>query len=275
MKITCFVINLRNNPERWIRMKEQLALQGFMNPIRIDAVIGEDVLKDGELPFSAQIIRYLTPGEVGCLLSHKKAWEMATEAPTEFSLIMEDDVSVSKVFNAFLSEIELDQNDVDVLRLEPTYKGKNFLVDSDAKQFSGAKIRIYKLISIAMGTAGYIISKRGAEKLLRLSNNCIMPVDELIYNKYSPIFWAINKYQVEQPLVCQVRCICDNLPRFMESSVQQGNYRHPGMISQSFLRIKKLLLKINYLNNLRKIKKRKFVSQNMQEFNRRRVFENC
>ena len=89
-----FCINLDRRPDRWKLSQKQFKKIGI-DVERIPAV-------DGALEPPASI----RPGEVGCLKSHLKVFEMARERGLKSFLMLEDDVEFHDDFNNKFEEIE-------------------------------------------------------------------------------------------------------------------------------------------------------------------------
>lgn len=86
-----FVINLDRRKDRRQHFKNELSRLNISYK-RISAVDGES----DEVPD----IDGLTPGEVGCILSHKKVLEKIIEEKVQLPLILEDDIIFEDEFNS-------------------------------------------------------------------------------------------------------------------------------------------------------------------------------
>ncbi|MBS9720732.1 glycosyltransferase family 25 protein [Tianweitania sp. BSSL-BM11] len=88
-------INLDRSPERWEAIREQLDASGLPY-VRLRAVDGRALdptleAKVSHERFEQSNGRKITPGDIGCYLSHTAAWSfMATQATSKL-LIVEDD----------------------------------------------------------------------------------------------------------------------------------------------------------------------------------------
>lgn len=94
----CFLINLDRNPERLVAATAALAQIGLM-PERVPAVegraLGEVALRVHDAAALATIGRRLSPGEVGCFLSHVACAQLIVERDLPFALVLEDDVALA------------------------------------------------------------------------------------------------------------------------------------------------------------------------------------
>ncbi|CAB3226126.1 unnamed protein product [Arctia plantaginis] len=103
--------------------------------------------------------RPMKAGEVGCFLSHYYIWETIVEEQIPITLILEDDIQFVPYFrNRFLQLLrEIEELDWDLV-----YIGRKILMD-DKEEFVTAHTTkpLY-----SYWTLGYLISERGARKLL-------------------------------------------------------------------------------------------------------------
>lgn len=96
-KLTAFVINLPESVDRCRRMDEHLANIEWLNPIHVSAVRGVSLSpKEKEVAYhdlgARKLIgRSLNDGEIGCALSHQRAYRKLLETNNPYALILEDD----------------------------------------------------------------------------------------------------------------------------------------------------------------------------------------
>lgn len=135
------------------------------------------------LPSSA-VYGYFTPGELGCFYSHRAVWCDVVKNKHKVALILEDDVSLSKRASEFIrdsmSEIPQDADLIlmdfweynDSLHMVPHRDGdvlllpgnKNIGVLKDPKRYT-------------LGAYAYMVTLKGAKKLLTLSSSMKRCVD--------------------------------------------------------------------------------------------------
>ncbi|RVE75618.1 hypothetical protein OJAV_G00000490 [Oryzias javanicus] len=130
--------------------------------------------------------RPLTKGELGCFLSHYNIWKEIVDRGLKTSLVLEDDLRFEVFFKrrlqALLQEVTTHQLDWDLI-----YIGrKRMQVDHPEKSVPN----IHNLVEAdySYWTLAYILSIRGAQKLLRAEPlRKMLPVDEFLpvmYDKH-------------------------------------------------------------------------------------------
>lgn len=76
----------------------------------------EAMLKSGKLEYINQW-NTLTPGEVGCFLAHRKAWQCVVDNDWDFGFILEDDVDLRPSYQTLekIAAAKIDEQKFDVL----------------------------------------------------------------------------------------------------------------------------------------------------------------
>ena len=198
-----FLINLASSQDRLSRMRDVFAAQGLSFE-RIDAVdaasLSEDVIRDIVLPAVSKHARNLTPTEIGCYLSHKKAWETALSRGLDYAAIFEDDIHLAPDAGKLLSAAtDWLPEGADLIKLEtlamPTH------VSRAGKILMATPHRLKKLLSSHYGAAGYIVSRRAMERLCAASDPLPLPVDDVIFGAHYRVFGGLRAYQID-PAIC-------------------------------------------------------------------------
>ncbi|WP_253353590.1 glycosyltransferase family 25 protein [Neisseria perflava] len=139
--------------------------------------------------------RWLSKGEVGCALSHQMAYQHIYNSNEKYALILEDDAEFIASPLEILDETVLDsiliQYEFDVLLIGYVKKKQQELKDyfdcvpikkraeitlSDSKLQFGTPWAQY-----ASGTVAYIVTKRGAEKLMAANAVPCVTADDYLY----------------------------------------------------------------------------------------------
>ncbi|QBF83154.1 glycosyltransferase family 25 protein [Shewanella maritima] len=175
-----FVINLASSAERLKHITEQLGK--FQVPFeRIDAVDGRKLSDEEIEKYSPQSLvqqhyfRPLNKGEVGCSLSHQKAWQKILDDDLDFAIILEDDIYLKDNFKSIVELMaELPTMDWDYIKLFPFKKGGESNV-RDSIEYKGHRFVSYHKYPIS--AVGQIISRRGAQALIKNMPYVVQPVD--------------------------------------------------------------------------------------------------
>jgi len=156
----CYIINLSGDTERMAKMRTALAPHPFISVVRVNAVRGGDLpdIACDMLTSKAEMRNH--KGALGSSLSHAVAWEAIVRYGAQASLILEDDSEPERI--EFLRDLRMPA-DIDLVfcngRMVYQDSGTNLLPLFPAFEFM---IRN----STAVGADGYLLSHRGAKKLL-------------------------------------------------------------------------------------------------------------
>src|SRR5262249_1839 len=142
----------------------------------------------------------LTDGELGCFLSHFKAWSDFIKTGKKYCLVLEDDVLLSRSLRYFLNRLRSVDIEANIIRLE-TY----FMRVRLTRQSSNClgNIALHKLYSSHWGAAAYILHRDFTAKLLGCGEFPALPVDHLLFNPVSPFFDKERTFQVVPALCVQ------------------------------------------------------------------------
>jgi len=179
LNLQILVISLLRSPERRAKVVHE------MSRIRqiwefLDAVDGSTFSPSRNEYDRAKVVRLLgfelTKNEIGCFLSHKKAWLKCVEnnRPT---LVFEDDFVLNENFNDALDTVLNKFTSWDIMRLQG-------IADSDyAEKASFGKNRVVINHSDPVGATAYIVTPRSAKILLQKSAQIFEPVDHFLEHK--------------------------------------------------------------------------------------------
>ena len=109
----------------------------------------------------------LTPGGIGCALSHRSAWQKIIDENLDTVLILEDDISIDKDFHSKLNTYMIQAKPLlyDVLFIGYHPASIKYILPNSTSSIFVRSSRTY-------GLFGYVVSKKGAKKLLN-----IFPID--------------------------------------------------------------------------------------------------
>lgn len=150
-----YVINLEKDKHKWEKMQSNFK-NTHIKLIRFNAIYGANLTEDDKNFKQNHITKkcnlICTDGIIGCGLSHiKLANYIINNEKNYYSLVLEDDVNpiVSNFRNEIIKEINNAPNDADIIKI----------------YYHGACKNPNSKFLMCGSTAGYIITKKGAEKL--------------------------------------------------------------------------------------------------------------
>lgn len=144
----------------------------------------------------------LTHTEVACFLSHRKAWTMVAEGDEPYGAVFEDDIILSDNAAPWLLSHDWIPAGTDAVKLETL--GDRTWVSSRMIDL-GDGYGLAKLCSTHWGTAGYILSRDFARRLLGETERFSITVDGLLFNHEFGILDKIVCYQFLPALCVQAR----------------------------------------------------------------------
>ncbi|MGM8909580.1 glycosyltransferase family 25 protein [Psychrobacter sp. 1U1] len=190
----------------------------YFDAINKDQV--ENTLKKYGLAVTSERI---SKGEVACYLSHYCLWEQVVKHEMPYLMVFEDDVYFSKEANDLLNSSEWLPSEFDVIKLE-TMHGR-VLVNKGTNLTSDHKL--CRMKSSHMGMAGYIVSRKGAQKLVKMTRELGVdrPVDHIMFDKLIEQKTS-NVYQVSPALCIQDKIYNEQSTRF-ESCLEEERQSRP------------------------------------------------
>jgi len=157
----CYVINLDKNEDRLQKFTSNYVSSGLKNEpfVRIKAIYGKDISYEKYISDKVEI--KMTPGMVGCFLSHLQLYDTILKRNKEYALVFEDDANIAKDLNLSVISSIFDSmpKDWDIILLgydisNPVHKYEK--LDGCLKMYN------------FWGTHAYFIKKTAAAKLLDL-----------------------------------------------------------------------------------------------------------
>lgn len=182
-----YIISLKEPVEKIKYLKSQ-----GIKCIWINGINGKTVDKNHiKTHFTKFYLDYGPAGSIGCSLSHLKTWKTFLQSNKDYCIIFEDDILLKKDFvKRFKRALKYTPKDYDILYLGSfggIPKSNFFSTIFDFLQMSSLKYTfINKYIAkpkVALGAHAYVLSRKGAEKLIRLlDNNIDNHIDYCIQN---------------------------------------------------------------------------------------------
>lgn len=196
--IKIYVINLQTEQDRRERIlseAKRLALDLRIETAVIGAELDSDYLTKFEFESRRIIGRKLSSGEVGCYLSHLNCLEKFLNTQDEYAIIVEDDVKLDSKLARFITSIEENKPSplFDVLLLGyrngyGSFWGKNVWNNH----------KLIRFVDCGYGAHGYLISRQGAEKILKFNQNPVWPYDYVTGGKADSF---IRVYGLEKKII--------------------------------------------------------------------------
>ena len=193
------VINLQRHEDRRNRILDDLTLHGFETITVIDAVDHQDLTAEppwnGITPWKNWVDPYsrrtLTLGEVGCSLSHVKAWEHIVKTDTT-CIVLEDDAEPIDFLIEILPKL---LDDLDHVDFELCYLSK--MGQPGPRPLMGRHIHVVDYHPL--WTLAYLLTPEGAKRLLDSPWQAnLIPADELM-----PAVYGLNHAHEVNQVFCQ------------------------------------------------------------------------
>ncbi|QWD18285.1 hypothetical protein DP176_02595 [Polynucleobacter paneuropaeus] len=194
-EIQILVISLQRSPDRREKVRQELSKINLPWEF-LDAVDGSQMsISPAEYKVNKvkRLQGYaLTANEIGCYLSHKKAWQRCVDQnlPT---LILEDDFTLAADFENDLKTLLENSDRWDLLRLQGLYEVPYTKVGQVGNMI------IAKNQGDAVGATGYLVKPVIAQRLIDASHEIYEPVDHFLehHQKHHLDFLAIRPYLID------------------------------------------------------------------------------
>jgi glycosyl transferase family 25 len=188
-----FVINLDRNPVRWNRMANLLV---GLNVRRIAAVDGKNLEgPDYNTPGRQTCPEMLSRYNRACVLSHRMVCQEFLSGSDPYCCVLEDDVLISPDFPHFMNGTDWIPMDAHLVKIE-TLGERVWLA---GKSIACLNRVAKRLRSSHLGTAGYVMSRPGAQNILDLTIRPDRSIDRLLFEE-----GGLNKLRTYQmvPALC-------------------------------------------------------------------------
>lgn len=199
MVMKLYVVNLDRRADR-LRDITEVFKQNNIDFNRVPAVDGKD--------YAAKLNKWeysMTPPEVGCFYSHMNCFKLIAEGESEYGVIFEDDVILSKYASYYLSSSSWIPLDADIIKIETTSENKKIKI-SNILGLSYGDVGIGRLESTHLGTGGYIISKKAARLILDRISRPEMPIDNYLFMPGHGPLADLIVYQL-MPAICKQKLL--------------------------------------------------------------------
>lgn len=218
--IKIFIINLDKDHGRYISIKTQLENMGYKNYERVPAVYGKDVLHEYNTKLSGP--------QLGCYLSHLKAYKMILDQNLENVIVLEDDSIITEWMDKPLDLSIPKNNDFcwignsrskwprNTCNIIPAYDYNKIEKNRIGKFLYKISDEMVKDGNCPMGTYGLLISRKGAEKIVNDNHKFLVPIDNYLVNKKD-----LEKYMTIPSIIIHCYDFGSNI--FAKDQVQMEN----------------------------------------------------
>lgn len=213
------VINLPRHADRLAFQAQQLARLEL--PFEVVPACEVNAQSPGEWQaLSMAWERPMRAAEVGCFLSHRRAWQSVLDGAKP-ALILEDDAYLADTVPALLAALEQQQPAPDLVTLET--RGRKKMIGA-ANQAITPALRLSRLYQDRTGAAAYVLWPSGARLLL----NKAACGHSAIADAFISSHYAMHAYQVEPAAAVQLdMCAHYNLPEPLQTQSSIGHAERP------------------------------------------------
>lgn len=177
-----FVISLEHAEQRRRHIAQEFGKQHvafeFFDAITPDTL--DQANARHQLPISDA---FLSAGEIGCLLSHVCLWQKMLDENIAYAGIFEDDIRLGKDAAAFLTDSSwLATPKIDIVKAETFLQYKKL----GKPHLSHRNRTLRPLKEVHWGTAGYLLSQKGARALLAYikTQTALVPIDHIMFEQF-------------------------------------------------------------------------------------------
>lgn len=226
-----YVINLDRKPKRWNQIKKELGRlyinnkENLLSLTRRFSAIDARYLDSKSVDSNLLKPRYslgdqlrvepndkikndsennsimidMTSQEIAVTLSHIEIWKLITKSEKNFTLILEDDVyfkyNFSNEVDSIWDELYDKNKDFDILFLSYEHVKS---VKNEKRSLNRNNVKVDRVSKGIWQASGYVLSKKGAEKLLKL-----LPVYGPVDLWLNLMFGELEAYISERPIIVQ------------------------------------------------------------------------
>lgn len=226
MQPPIFIINMASSIERWHTTSSRLQAIG-LEGTRFEATVGK-ALTEQEVAswYSAELNlkrhhRNMTPGEIGCYVSHMRIWEKMRDEHIPLCIVLEDDLTIEPHLADVITHIQGLKN-WDLIKLSDN-RANPFIDEASLNN----DLSFGNYLKVPNGTQGYAISLNGAKKLSH-RKPFFRPVDVDIqfHSEVNLNITGIKPYPVAEDLSFHSDITASNNGNHSSRSTFWRNLRH-------------------------------------------------
>lgn len=194
-----YLINLDRSPERLEWFMGQVEGKGI-DVVRVPAVDARQLPNDEfeRLLTLTSGHNSMSPAEMGCLLSHRKVWQLVVDGVDEWAFVAEDDIHLSAAGPLFLRDDRWIPQGAEIVRAETDTQKRELSYKVWSKPFEHD---LRRLKSKNFGSGGYFISRGAAARLVEHTARKIEPADVILFSPMDGMLHEIVSLQIV-PAIC-------------------------------------------------------------------------
>lgn len=209
-----FIISLDKNKERQDYLQKEIypKLTNYFKCTAFDAELDDanDILKENQIFITDTFYEKCNEGQLGCFLSHFQLWKYIIKSNLDLSIVLEDDVKLYGNFNKIIDKVYENlpvKFDYVHLFIHPDKQNIQYLEGKDGDIIPAEE---------NFGTVAYMISLRGAKRLVKLTEllKIQAPVDRqinfCIMHNFIKAFMIKKPFLLTQGEIMPNRGIYDN-----------------------------------------------------------------
>jgi glycosyl transferase family 25 len=216
-QIPVFFINMEDAVDRRDWFAAQASRLG-LEVTRVDAVVGRELPGEtlDRLKASIQSGTPLGPSEIGCFLSHRRAWEQVLASGAEWAFVAEDDLHLADGAVNYFRSTGWIPDDAELIKAETTFRRCHFAREGSPTA-DGRQLR--QLYSLHGGAGGYFICRKAAQDALDLTRDTCEPADHVLFNPDFGFFNTHKTYQIDPAIAVQDLLRRENKAGFLQSGL--------------------------------------------------------
>ena len=216
-QIPVFFINMEDAADRRDWFEAQANRLG-LKVRRVAAVAGRELPTQtlDRLTGSIHSGTPLGPSEIGCFLSHRRAWEQVLESHAPWAFVAEDDLHLAADVAVYFHSTGWIPDDADLIKAETTFRRCHFAREG-APTADGRHLR--QLYSLHGGAGGYFISRKAAQNALDMTRDICEPADHVLFNPDFGFFNTHKTYQIDPAIAVQDLLRRENKAGFLQSGL--------------------------------------------------------
>ena len=234
-----FIISLDKNKERQEYLQKEVypKLTNYFKCAAFDAELDDanEILKDNKIFITNTFYDKCSEGQLGCFLSHFQLWKYIIKSNLDLAIILEDDVKIYSNFNKTIDTIYENlpvKFDYVHLFIHPDKQNIQYLEGKDGDIIPAED---------NFGTVAYIISLRGAKRLVKLVEllKIQAPVDRqinfCIQHNFIKAFMIKKPFLLTKGEIMPNRAICEN--SFKSTIWYSKKLKDTKKINEEFIKI--------------------------------------